>query len=149
MFYDEKEISEHLKCPNCKKMFVDPRILDCGDFLWNSCILLLLDKRKNRLQLHFVPRIPWDAKKWLQKSPRLAKLVEVRPNEVSRSPETMQLKSELSKINEKNQIMQTDLKLGKEKIREHCDFVRNDVELITESCHQYVDKYRDEFVKNW
>ena len=147
MFYEEKEISDHLKCPHCRKIFVDPRILDCGESVCNFCIMLILNKEKTGLKcvlcndFHEVP------KNGFKKNVCLAKLVEIKPNEVSRSKEASEFKSVLNSIFEKNKLMETDLKTGKDKIREHCDFVRNEVEVKVESWHQYIDKFHDEFIK--
>ena len=42
-------------------------------------------------------------------------------------------------------MMETDLKMGANKIREHCDFVRNEVEVKIESWHKYIDKFHADF----
>ena len=145
MFYEEEEISQHLKCQYCRKMFVDPRILECGESMCYSCIMLFLNKEKTGLnciicnEFHDIP------KNGFIKSRGLANLVEIKSNEVSRSKEASDLKTELNTIHEKTSIIESDLKMGKSKIREHCDFVRNDVEVKVESWHQYIDKFHGEF----
>ena len=146
MFYEEKEISEFLKCPQCKCMFVDPRLLDCGESMCNDCIHLNLDTEKNGLvcicgRFHAMPENGFN------KNQRLAKLVEIKPSEVSRSLITNEFKLLLNKIRELTHNVEVYLQSGKDKIREHCDLIRCDVDLISESWHQYIDKYRAEFME--
>ena len=147
MFFEEKVINDHLKCPYCKNVFVDPRMLECGESMCNSCIMLLLNKEKTGLNCILCKEFHEMPKNGFIKSLRLAKLIDIKPNEVSRSKEASEFKSVLNKIFEKNSAMQTDLKMGKDKIREHCDFVRNEVEVKVESWHQYIDKFHGGFKK--
>ena len=42
MFESENELSEFLKCPNCRNEYDEPKILPCGKIVCTECIAILL-----------------------------------------------------------------------------------------------------------
>ena len=142
MFYEEAKINDIIKCPHCKKIFTDPRMLECGESMCNSCIMLLLNKRKTGLRCKICDQFHEMPKKGFIKSLRLAKLVEIKPNEAKNSKVPTEFKSVLNTINEK-----TNLNTDKNSLREHCDFVRSTVEVEVENWYQHIDKFQCEFIK--
>ena len=147
MFYAENVISDLMICPCCKKVYNDPRLVDCGESMCNDCIFLRLNKERNGFncvichELHELP------KNGFRKNQRLAKLVEIKPDEVTRSPIANELKAQLNRIHEKIKILENDLKIGSNKIKEYCDFIRHDVDLVTESWYECIKSYHDEFME--
>ena len=109
MFYEEEKINDIIKCPLCMKMFDDPRMVECGESMCNSCIMLLLNKEKTGLNFKVWNAFHEMPKNGFKKNHRLIKLIAIKPNEVSRSIVASDLKSELTKVYEKNSIMQTNL----------------------------------------
>jgi len=79
------------------------------------------------------------------KNNELSKLAKLNPNEVSRSFEAHCCKSLLKQIDDRAKFLEQDLEIGKHKITEYCDFIRNDVNLAAESWHQYIENYHEEF----
>ena len=147
MFYEEKEISEHLKCPNCRIIFVDPRILECGESMCNDCILLHMDKEKNGIHCIICNKYHEISKNGFNKNLRLDKLIQIKPNEVSRGPVVSDFKLLLNKYTENIKIVEVDFRAGKDKIKKHCDSVRGEVESALLKWHQSIDKSHDEFME--
>ena len=65
--------------------------------------------------------------------------IKVKPNEVSRNKLTVDFKLILSKLNEKINQIETELKIGETTIRNSCDILRNDVQLAIEEAHKKLE----------
>ena len=146
MFYDEKEINELIICKSCKSTYSDPRILKCGESLCNRCIVSLTCKSTNTIKCplcnvrHDIPKNGFTINK------SLAKLIEKKPYEVYRSKMVSDFKAQLNVIYEKSRLIEIDLRIGKEKIKEYCDIVRSSVALFTENAYKHIDKFHREFM---
>ena len=147
MFYKEDEISELIVCKKCTFVYEDPRILNCGESMCNQCISLLLNKETNSLKCPICNEIHSLPITGFKKNLALAKLINIKPNEVSRSPLADEFKRQLNLVRDKTRAIEQEWKTGKEKIKNYCDVIRNDVDSVTESCHQYINKYHDEFIE--
>jgi len=55
-------------------------------------------------------------------------------------------KAQLNVIYEKSRLIEIDLRIGKEKIKEYCDIVRSSVALFTENAYKHIDKFHREFM---
>ena len=132
MFYQENEINEIIKCPCCKIRYNDPRLLPCSLSMCFSCIQLLTNSEANTLKCvcNNIHSIPSDG--FLQNA-GLARLAEKVPNEVFRSEEVEQLKTNLSEIKQKFDSLKSDMNIGKDKITEYCNSVKNEIQLKTET----------------
>ncbi len=51
LFFKQIDIQEILKCPVCKTVFDDPRMLPCGDSICFGCLILIKDRNNNE-QFH-------------------------------------------------------------------------------------------------
>ena len=65
----------------------------------------------------------------------LVELLELKANDVWRGKKILELKSLSNLIVQKSEKIETDLKIGDALIRNHCDKVRNDIQLAIEEAH--------------
>ena len=65
----------------------------------------------------------------------LEKLLELKANDVWRGKKILELQSLSSLIVEKAEKIESDLRIGDARIRNHCDKVRNDIQLAIEEAH--------------
>lgn len=146
MFYDETEINELIFCKCCQSVYADPRIISCGESLCHRCIKMLICKETKKLkcpfckELHVIPESGFTINK------SLAKLIEKKPCEVYRGKMVSDFNTQLHVINEKSKLIEIDLRVGKEKIKEYCDIIRANVSVCTENAYKQVDKYHQEFM---
>ena len=129
MFYEENVFSEHLKCPHCRRIFVDPRILECGNSMCNNCIMQLLNKENNGLNCKICDKFHAMSENTFNKNLRLARLIEIKPIEFTKSVNDIQ-----GKINMRN-------------LKGHCDFLRYDMGRIAESWYDILYTYECKFME--
>lgn len=147
MFYREDEINNELLCRKCGKKFDDPRLLSCGETLCNKCILSLVNSQTNQFECLFCG----DNHKLSTELPEnklIQKLVGIKSKPVYRGKEIEKFKlvlanlekrcSDLKQINQTNSISE---------IRNYSDYIRSDIELITESTIQYVNRFYNELIE--
>jgi hypothetical protein len=143
MFYQESEINEHLTCPKCKNKFNDPRLIDCGGSLCKACIDLLIIDDENRFKcpvcedLHEIP-----ANGYL-KNAILAKLCDLKANEMSKSAQANALKTQLGILKQNSDAF---LKLIDKKASEHCTDLRREVDLSTDKLIESINAYETELL---
>jgi len=65
----------------------------------------------------------------------LAKLLELKANDVWRGKKILELKSLSNLIVEKTEKIELDLRIGDARIRKQCDKVRNEIQLAIEEAH--------------
>ena len=145
MFYQAKEINDLIICSCCKGTFDDPRVLQCGNSLCNNCINYLLNREQSGFNCSMCKSFHEIPLNGFIKNNELAKLSKLKPNEVSRSGIACHCKAMLKQIDDKAKQLGNDLAIGKNKIAEYCDFIRNDINLAAESWHQYIENYHEEF----
>ena len=132
MFYEENQINEVIRCPYCQNKYNDPRLVECSSSFCMSCIELLIKNGENGFkcpicrQFHEIPRNGY------LKNSNLAKLCEMKANEVSRGSLADSLKAQLDEIKLKLAVLAKENQLGADKIKEHCDGLRNAVQLSSE-----------------
>ena len=76
----------------------------------------------------------------------LSKLVAIKANEVTRSDLETRLKAAINSMAEKAKQIELDVRIGETKIRNHCDLVRNRVQLTIEESHRKLDVYHEDFM---
>ena len=139
MFYEESLINKLLMCKVCEFKLVDPRILPCGGFVCHNCVESLTNagdqhvKCPNCLKTHEQPQDGFPCNQ------ELALLVELKPDEVTRSKQAAEFKSISNLVREKAAQLDSDLKLAETKIKEECDVVRNQIQLAIEQAHLKLD----------
>ena len=148
MFYQEKEINALILCPACSDTYDDPRLLPCGESMCHKCIIASHSNDQSSIDCQFCHEthaIPHPH--GFTANQRLAKLVAIKPDEVYRGKCVAEFKQCLHAITTKSKNLAHDLASGHAKIKEYCDFARNDVDLLAESWLQYIHNYRVELLK--
>ena len=145
MYYDEKEIAEHLKCPYCQDKLDDPRILPCGSSICCDCCIFLSKKIttikcKICMSLHEIPAGGFT------KNLNLAKVIELKPFVISRGKAITNFKATLDNLDDLTKEFETNLSKEYSRLIEKCSSDRIDVQLTRNLAHQKVDIYCDEFL---
>ena len=147
MFYDKDEIDELLKCPDCREIFVEPHMLPCGHHMCDTCIRASTDGQTSSFLCkmcgdgHPVPRDGFPVSKVM------LQLLEKKPREVYRSNSVERLKSLLGDIKETRTSLAFKFNRPAEQIREHCDSVRNELQIKLESHLEYVHSLHSQMMR--
>jgi hypothetical protein len=127
-------------------VIIDPRLLPCGKSVCHRCVDLLADTEKKRMKCQNCAKtheIPDDG---FLKNVTLQKLLELETKEVSRSNHIEEFKKVLEILNGTKQTIESTLECGDAKIRDHCDKVRNDMQLVIEQAHAKLDEIHKDFM---
>jgi hypothetical protein len=148
MFYEEKEVDELLKCPQCQQRLVEPRNIPCGVSVCTNCVEKLIENELSNLKEKFKcfycneeHEIP---KKGFPLSMHLKKLLEKEPNEVYRGKLAEELKTQLKTINAQYQDMDLSLTNGLEKIKERCSLLKHQIQIKAKSQIEQINKLSNE-----
>jgi predicted RNA-binding protein Jag len=133
MFYEEKDLNELLLCFNCKTPYKDPRILPCGETLCTACVTLLND---NNLKCPFCSDAHLTNPSDLQPNKTILKFLNKKPNEIYRGKVAEKLKIRLNEILTKTNELTNHINIGNDKIKDHCDNIRKEIQMVTEQAHQ-------------
>ena len=77
----------------------------------------------------------------------LTELLECEAKEVFRSSQIEEFKKFLDILNATKESIETILECGDVKIRDHCDKVRNDMQLAIEQAHAKLDEFHKDFME--
>ena len=147
MFYNEDEVYEHIKCPYCKLKYQDPRIVDCGASFCMSCIDLLIKIDEDGFNCPACTKFHLKPANGFLKNVNLAKLCDINATVVSRGPLVESFKTVLDEIKSKLDELNSNNKLGVDKIRDYCDKLRNDVQLHAEELIEAIKKQNIELIQ--
>jgi len=146
MFYQADKIDSILICSVCESKMVDPRILPCGKSVCHQCVDLLADTEKKRIKCENCAKIHEIPDEGFLKNLALHKLLEFETKEVSRSNHIEEFKRVLDILDKTKQSIESTLESGDATIRDHCDKVRNDMQLAIEQAHAKLDEIHKEFM---
>ena len=143
MFYKEEDISNELICPKCTNRFDDPRILPCGNSLCQSCILDEIEEGAiNKCyccqEKHSLPK-----EGEFTKNKFILKQLEKKPIEVNRGALGELLKKSLNTLTDKKEELENYLKSGDQKVSDYLSEIRTQIDLITETQIERLNKARD------
>ena len=146
MFYQADKIDSILICKICDNKMVDPRILPCGRSLCHRCVDLLIDTDKKRIKCQNCAKTHEIPDEGFPIILALQNLLEFETKEVSRSNHIEEFKKVLDNLNAAKQSIESTMECGDAKIRDHCDKVRNDMQLAIEQAHAKLDEIHKEFM---
>jgi hypothetical protein len=146
MFYQADKIDSILICNVCENKMVDSRLLPCGKSVCHRCVDILADTGKKRIKCENCSKIHEIPEDGFPNNIALKKLLEFEAKEVSQSNQIEEFKELLDNLNATKQIIQSTLECGDATIRDHCDKVRNDMQLAIEQAHAKLDEFHKEFM---
>jgi hypothetical protein len=146
MFYQADKIDSILICTICDNKMVDPRLLPCGKSVCHRCVDLLADTDKKRIKCQNCAKTHEIPEEGFPKNLALQKLLEFETKEVLQSNHIEEFKKLLETLNGKKQAIESTLESGDAKIRDHCDKVRNDMQLAIEQAHAKLDEFHKDFM---
>jgi hypothetical protein len=146
MFYQAEKIESILICNVCENKMVDPRLLPCGKSVCHKCVDLLVDTDKQKIKCQNCAKtheIPDDG---FSKNLALQKLLEFEAKEVLQSNHVVNFKKFLEILDKTKQSIQSTLECGDATIRNHCEKVRNEMQLAIEQAHAKLDEIHKDFM---
>jgi hypothetical protein len=146
MFYQADKIDSILICKICEKKMVDPRLLPCGRSVCHRCVDLLTDTDKKRIKCENCAKNHKIIKDGFPKNLALQQLLECEAKEVLRSNQLEEFKILLDILNTTKQSIESTLECGDATIRDHCDKVRNEMQLAIEQAHTKLDDIHKDFM---
>jgi hypothetical protein len=146
MFYQADKIDSILICEVCDNKMVDPRLLPCGKSVCHRCVDVLADSDKKRIKCQNCAKIHEISDDGFPKNLALQKILEFEAKEVFHSNHIEEFKKFLDILNATKQSIEMTLVCGDSKIRDHCDKVRNDMQLAIEQAHAKLDEIHKDFM---
>ena len=146
MFFQADAINKVLVCKICENKMVDPRILPCGKSVCHRCVDFLTDKEKNKIKCKYCGKdheIP-DGGFYINQLAQ--EMLKCEAKAVFRSNQIEEFKKFLDILNATKESIESTLESGDVKIRDHCDKVRNDMELAIEQAHEKLDEIHKDFM---
>jgi uncharacterized protein YoxC len=146
MFYQAEKIDSILICTICDNKMVDPRLLPCGKSVCHRCVDFLADTAKKKIKCqncaktHEIPVGGFYINQLAQE------MLECEANEVLQSNHIEEFKKFLGILNATKQSIESTLECGDATIRDHCDKVRNDMQLAIEQAHAKLDEFHKDFM---
>jgi hypothetical protein len=146
MFYQADKIDTILICKICDNKMVDPRILPCGKSVCHRCVDILADTDKKKIKCqncaktHEIPDEGFCINQLAQE------MLKFEAKEVFHPNHKEEFKTILDILNGTKESIESTLECGDAKIRDHCDKVRNDMQLAIEQAHAKLDEYHKEFM---
>lgn len=158
MFYEEDQINKITKCPICRQNFnLDLKLpiilLCCNETVCKSCVdslvlyaasMCILNDNLIRCKLcHELTNIPL---KGFPVNKMVLKLIENKPKDVYRGKYIELLKSKMIQLkHDVNELKASD-STNRIKLKTHCDHIRNEIEVATESCIEHINRLSKELM---
>jgi len=163
MFYEYDKIENHLKCPICVQKYVSPRILPCGKSICLNCIenISLLNVVKHtdsiddaeEIRTIVIEKCPFCDKQHATSNETgfilnefILQANEIKPEKVYRCQSYEILDNLITNLSTDLNELISKLQYPEIKIREHCDKIRNQIDLATETLLEKIAKFREKFI---
>ena len=154
MFFSSDEISERLYCSNCKNRFNVPKILPCGTTICLNCEqnLFKWDEKLYQCvvckQMHSKPENDGELTDYTLPVNKLVQdLLSLRPINVYRGKLYDKAEGLLRNAQNLNQNLNLELENCNYRIQVHCDLLRDQIDVSTESQIAKLNSYRDYFIQ--
>ncbi len=153
MFYEERQIHNLLKCPNCKGNLDDARLLPCcEETICHNCLEnYILDKTKNTnrykcIVCKNVSELP--EHRHFPHNKFISKIASEHPKEVYRSELVENLKIYIRNFENNKQSMYKFVDDGVTLLKDHCDNIKNEVNKTSQAmitniqacCEEYMHR---------
>lgn len=146
MFFEQDEIVDELICPRCEHIFVDPRITPCYETICIKCIdeLKTTDDEINCYfckQKHKIPE-----RTGFKSNSHLSKILAKRPRNINQCELIEQFKIRLEKLSNTTSQLESNMKNFHATISQHCDQVRNQIDLCAEEIINEINSIRLDYI---
>jgi hypothetical protein len=146
MFYQAEKIDSILICTICDNKMVDPRLLPCGKSVCHRCVDFLADTDKKKIKCQNCAKTHEIPVGGFYINQLAREMLECEANEVLQSNHIEEFKKFLGILNATKQSIESTMECGDAKIRDHCDKVRNDMQLAIEQAHAKLDEFHKDFM---
>ena len=146
MFYQADKINNLLICLVCEQKMVDPRLLSCGKSVCNRCVDIWTDTDKKRIKCHHCSKTHEIPDEGFLKNLTIQEMLDIEAKEVFRSNQIDEFKTLLNSLSSIRQNIELKLNAGGAQIRDHCDKVRNEMQLAIEQARLKLDSIHKEFI---
>lgn len=163
MFYESETIDKKFLCPSCNLRFNVPKILPCGETICETCVEKCVSKSKSLLgvnsnsyyntemisavnitsiecplcnDVHEIPKNGFPTQKLLME------LLNLEPKKVFRGVLFEKFDKTLNNLNQDINTLNEYMEEADLKIQNHCQFLREDVDIFTESLIDDLHKLR-------
>jgi hypothetical protein len=147
MFYQADKIETILICTICDNKMVDPRLLPCGMSVCHRCVDILADTDKNRIKCQNCAKTHEIPDEGFYINQIVQEMLKFEAKEVLQSNHIKEFKKLLDILNATKQSIESTLECGDATIRDHCDKVRNDMQLAIEQAHAKLDEFHKDFME--
>jgi hypothetical protein len=147
MFFQADVINSILICTVCENKMVDPRILPCGMSVCHRCVDLLTDTDRKRIKCQNCGKIHEIPDEGFYINQIVIEMLKCEAKEVFHPNNIEEFKTLLDTLNGTKQSIESTMECGDGKIRDHCDKVRNDMQLAIEQAHAKLDEFHKDFME--
>jgi hypothetical protein len=146
---NNNKLNDHLKCPKCIMVFNDPRNLPCGECVCNDCIQSNLDHINKQFncffcsKMHPIPDEGFPICKII-----ISLLKETATQDDAKLIALKRLANEIRQIKDVISALTTQVNRNEINISEHCEMVRNQIDLRTESVIQKIENYKEKLIQD-
>jgi hypothetical protein len=146
MFYQADKIDSILICKICENKMVDPRIFPCGKSVCHRCVDIIGETDKKKIKCQSCAKTHEIPDEGFPKNLALQELLEFEAKEVFQSNQIVEFKKLLETLSASKKSIESTLECGDATIRDHCDKVRNDMQLAIEQAHAKLDEFHKDFM---
>jgi hypothetical protein len=145
MFFDPNQVNDLLNCKNCNERLDEPRLLPCGDNICSACAqsIKLNGKQYDCLVCSNKHKMP---KSGLPKIKAIAEMLSFKTIDISRGKAFDSLKINLNDLFNKSNILKHRLDHRDDYVKEHCNEIRNKVQLATEEAILQINKFNERLI---
>jgi hypothetical protein len=146
MFFQADAINNILICKICDNKMVDPRLLPCGMSVCHRCVDIIAETDKKKIKCQNCAKIHEIPDEGFYINQIVIEMLKCEAKEVLQSNHIEEFKKLLETLNGTKQAIESTMEGDDAKIRDHCDKVRNDMQLAIEQAHAKLDEYHKDFM---
>jgi hypothetical protein len=138
MFYEANSISNILTCPLCENKLDDPCVIPCGNSVCHDCIQEPLSEGDEDYECKLCNE-KHNAKNFTKVNV-FENLLILKPLEIYRGKTYQDFKQKLNQLKTESENLEDVLAHGNYAIKEHCNNLVNNIEMVTESKIEEINK---------
>jgi hypothetical protein len=147
MFFTEEQCNQYVTCQRCEETFFDPRSLPCGECVCNKCIVSHLENGSKQFKCFCCTKTHPVPEEGFPESKVMLSFMKAKPNGEIKMKALDDFKSEMSKIKDNLNILNLKVNKSDESIKDHCEMVRLQIEIRTDSIITKIEEYKEVLLK--